>query len=93
VKARYQFLNNTRLTGYGIDRAAEEAMKEASDHFKLDMTVAGHAFSQHEGFSYLNVGDPYVATIIWYECEFSIGCWGDIVEQYENDNETSHADH
>jgi len=40
----------------------------------------------HDGppFEYLNVGDPYVATLVWYRSSgrFYVRCYGDIVEAY-----------
>lgn len=40
----------------------------------------------HDGppFEYLNVGDPYVATVVWYRSSgrYYVRCYGDIVEAY-----------
>jgi hypothetical protein len=30
---------------------------------------------------YVNVGDPYHLTVMWYNGSFHVGCWGYIVEQ------------
>jgi hypothetical protein len=35
----------------------------------------------HGGIDYINFGDPYVTTILFYDGRFSVGDWGSIVER------------
>ena len=34
---------------------------------------------------YLNMGDPYVLTLIYFRGRYSVACWGDIAERYGAD--------
>jgi hypothetical protein len=41
-------------------------------------------YSWPKGIEYLNMGDTYTPTIIYYNNRYSIGCWGDYLEHWEN---------
>lgn len=36
------------------------------------------------GIEYLNMGDTYTDTLIYFNGRYSIGCWGDYLEYWEN---------
>lgn len=35
--------------------------------------------------SYVNLGDTYTYTILLYNGDFEVGCWGDVAEKYNYD--------
>ena len=37
-----------------------------------------------KGIEYLNMGDHYTPTLLFFDSRYSIGCWGDVLEQWEN---------
>ena len=37
--------------------------------------------SRSPAIDYCNTGDSYGCTVLWYNCNFHIGSWGDIVER------------
>lgn len=45
--------------------------------------VEGAQLQNGDGFDYLNSGDAYSLTVIYFHGQFSVGCWGDIVERYD----------
>jgi hypothetical protein len=60
---------------------ASKILEEADQRFELGSNgVEGHAWGMHDGFSYLNQGDPYDTTLIcrtWNRAyRFTVGSWG-----------------
>ncbi len=91
VQDEYEILKSDEYRHSHPSHAATIAMQNASNHFNLDLTVEGYYFENHdEGFSYLNMGDPYVETIVFNtENEFEIIAWGDFLERYESEQEST----
>jgi hypothetical protein len=75
VQNEYKILRSDEYRHSHPSHAAIMAMQNASNHFDLDLTVEGHSFNREEGFGYLNMGDPYIETIVFNtDNEFEIRC-------------------
>jgi hypothetical protein len=87
VKDQYATLRAGEYKHSHRSHAATAAMKAASEHFALDLTVEGHMLNDRSaGISYLNVGDPYIDTIVFdHNNEFTVTCYGDVVEAFEQE--------
>lgn len=46
----------------------------------VEYIPAGHN-QKSPSILYCNTGDPYTWTILYYNRNFHVGCWGDIVER------------
>ena len=57
-----------------------EAINELMDGCGVEYIPAGRNL-RSPAIEYVNVGDPYLATIIWARGRYVVGCWGDIVER------------
>lgn len=56
----------------------------------LDIVLNGYGMEgfkviNHGYCDYINFGDTYDTTIIYFKNRFSVGCWGDIAERYETE--------
>ena len=76
--------------GHAVARALEDTEKKFP---KLETYgVEGDCHLNGENsidIQYLNTGDTYAPTIVYYKGRFRVTSWGDIVEQAENEeNET-----
>ncbi len=43
--------------------------------------VQGKGTYRTASFDYVNMGDPYVATLVYHHGRYKVCCWGDIVEK------------
>ena len=57
-----------------------EAINDLIDGHGVEYIPAG---SNHRSpaIEYVNVGDPYLDTIMWTRGRYVVGCWGEIVER------------
>ena len=51
---------------------------------KLAGTYGVEAFQIRDGSwcEYLNAGDTYATTLLWFRGRYRVGCWGDIAERH-----------
>jgi hypothetical protein len=63
--------------------------KPALQHLRLTVldglagTVGVESLETKRGIcEYLNMGDPYSTTLLWWNGAYRVGCWGDIAEKY-----------
>lgn len=57
-----------------------EAINDIMDGCGVEYIPAGQN-RRSPAIEYVNVGDPYLTTIIWVRRRYVVGCWGDIVER------------
>lgn len=73
----------------GAARVAECYHMPATSDIRMHVldTLAGtHGVewidTRHGGCAFLNAGDPYVATLVYFRGRYRVTTWGDIAERY-----------
>ena len=57
-----------------------EAINGIMDGCGVEYIPAGRN-RRSPAITYVNVGDPYLTTLMWVRGRYVVGCWGDIVER------------
>jgi hypothetical protein len=62
------------MEGYGVERIESKASKEV---YHGNIEDRGDGLS----FDYVNMGDTYICTVVYFKRAFRVTSWGDIVER------------
>jgi hypothetical protein len=86
---RYQELRAVNHHHRSFD--AQQALEEVNAKFNLGgLGVEGDCRGNGEGhitIQYINMGDTYDMTIVFYQDEFLVTSWGNIVEEHQDEEE------